>query len=99
MFRVHLGHRWTCSHDGCEQKSVSKQSLKRHIERIHTQPTGSILHGRAGNDNRRKKNDGKNELTDNGQMAKIRRLEGELKSKDLIIDALIKAYSSLKEEN
>lgn len=94
MRSVHLGHRWTCSHDGCEQKCVSKPSLKRHIERIHTQPTGPILDGSAGNEN-----DGKNELTDNGQMAKVWRLEADIKSKDLMIDALTKAYSSLKEEN
>lgn len=110
MRSVHLGHRWTCSHDGCEQKCVSKQSLKRHIERIHTQPTGPILDGSAGNERDanqadelmpivENENDGKNESTDNGQMAKIRRLEADIKSKDLMIDALTKAYSSLKEEN
>lgn len=102
----HQGLRWICEIDDCDQACTTKASLRRHIARAHLPPINSILRNlpdsqavASSHDLKEKEYFDEGELTDGAKMAKIRRLESELKTKDTIIEALTKSYERLKEEN
>lgn len=102
MKTTHQRRRWECSFENCDQLCTTKSSLKRHIERYHSQPTSEILRGR-----KRSKHIIPNaeliereffgeELTDAAKMAKIRRLEKEAKEKDTEIERLKELNAQLE---
>lgn len=100
---AHKGHRWVCNHEECSQECTSKASLKRHIERKHLGPLNKILCERKGSGKRKLSIDlaereyfGDDELTEGAKIAKIRRLENELKAKEIEIQTLKEENDELK---
>lgn len=96
---VHRFNRWVCPQPKCLQQCATKQSLKRHIERKH-----SSLNTKKGNRKRScQLNEyeyfGEGELSDSAKLAKIKRLDQELRSKESEIKALKEKNLKLQQEN
>lgn len=99
---AHLGHRFVCQFDGCDQECTKKASLLRHINRYHSS-TNNLLRSRHASRKRvvtidltEREYFNETQLTEKAKMAKIRRLEFELKRKDETINELNKEIKNLK---